>query len=307
MLNINSFININDKINIYSIKKRKNADNNIYELIATCYYINPNITNKEELLILLYNPHKINCLTLSKYIININAEQINTYYNYYRILSIKNTLQLNNINNIYLTGKSFTKYPEIEKLNKLYNKIQTKGDIYILYEKDIVSISIKQNKNCPESNYSIYKFISLEESNELKSIFNKVLINNNTNINDRNSVNKIFYKRNNIYFNKLNEIIITNKQYIINRLIELLFSTSIKYKIYKFNGIEFELINRIELLETEFTEYIDYYINRSCAKMFYKLVIKYIQNKTIKNKIYRIEIRWKGSFTASPQFMAYLD
>ena len=38
--------------------------------------------------------------------------------------------------------------------------------------------------------------------------------------------------------------------------------------------------------------------NRKCAKMFYNLVIDNLQ--------YRVEIRWKGNFSASPQFMCYL-
>jgi hypothetical protein len=37
---------------------------------------------------------------------------------------------------------------------------------------------------------------------------------------------------------------------------------------------------------------------RKCAKMFYKLMVN--------NDIYRVEIRWKGNFSASPQFLCYL-
>ena len=115
-----------------------------------------------------------------------------------------------------------------------------------------------------------------------------------------------------------------------------LLSNNVQYDIYKFNGETFTLINKKKtniindininininndddinnnddninndndndnnnIIFTECNEFYKTVSNslRQCAKMFYKLIIN--------NIIYRVEIRWKGSFTASPQFMCYL-
>ena len=219
----------------------------------------------------------------------------------------ENKICYDNIEKIYLTGKSYSKYPEIIKLNKNYNKKQTKGDIYIVYEnKEIVSLSVKQNYNCTETNYSIYKFFDKTETDILKKKINKLIENKNLQIKskiDRNKINEIFYVRDNDYFNQLKLYIDKYKDIIIKSLIYNLLSLDIEYKLYKFNGIYFYEINKkTDIDNIYFDECSEFYKtkngkNRNCSKMFYKL--KY------NNITYRVEIRWKGSFTSSPQFMCF--
>jgi phosphoribosylformylglycinamidine (FGAM) synthase-like amidotransferase family enzyme len=106
------------------------------------------------------------------------------------------------------------------------------------------------------------------------------------------------------YFNLLKEMIELNKNKIIKDLLKYLYSNEVNYDIYKFNGSQFYKINGINNFDNViFSECDDFYKDkngnqRKCAKMFYKLMVN--------NDIYRVEIRWKGNFSASPQFLCYL-
>lgn len=150
--------------------KRINCEYNIYELICASFYVNKSIKLSTDLLNHIKSDlTKIICYDIDKYKQNINKKNKDKYFEYYQILQKENKICYDNIEKIYLTGKSYSKYPEIIKLNKNYNKKQTKGDIYIVYEnKEIVSLSVKQNYNCTETNYSIYKFFDKTETDILK-------------------------------------------------------------------------------------------------------------------------------------------
>uniref|UniRef100_A0A6C0BEQ2 Uncharacterized protein n=1 Tax=viral metagenome TaxID=1070528 RepID=A0A6C0BEQ2_9ZZZZ len=288
--------------------KRINCEYNIYELICASFYVNKSINLSTDLLNHMEsNLTKIICYDIDKYKQNINKKNKNKYFEYYQILQKENKICYDNIEKIYLTGKSYSKYPEIVKLNKNYNKKQTKGDIYIVYEnKEIVSLSVKQDYYCTETNYSVYKFFDKTETNILKEKFNKLIENKNLQIKsklDRNKINEIFYVRDNDYFNKLKLYIDKYNDIIIKSLIYDLLSLDIEYKLYKFNGASFNEINKKTNIDNiYFDECSEFYKtkndkNRKCSKMFYKL--KY------DNITYRVEIRWKGSFTSSPQFMCF--
>ena len=272
--------------------------------------MNPNIKNED----LLYEYIKtssviIVCVDLHKYQSNINYINKQKYYNYYKKLQTVNTLVCDNINSIFIINKSFTKYKELSNCNINVNKKQTKGDIYIKYNNEkIIAISVKQDNQCTETNYSIYKFFDKVEISSLHDMFNKLLEDNGKLIKNnklhRELINKLFYTRNNIYFNNLKLIIENNKNKIKNELVNDLLSNNLEYDIYKFNGEIFANIKKNILnINIVFEECNDFYKtvngdNRKCAKMFYKLVIDNLQ--------YRVEIRWKGNFSASPQFMCYL-
>ena len=288
-------------------KKRVNCDYNCYELITSYYYDNPEIQNIDELL--NYEPTKIVCNDLQKYKNNLKkSKKNNNYYDYY--LSLKqSTIELIDIETIYLVGKSFSKYEDIKNLNKNYDVKETKSDIYIKIKNgSYIGISIKQDNKCCETNYSVYKFFTKVQQENLKTTFNDILDANG--IKDKNSkhnrikINTIFYNRDNIYFNLLKEMIELNKNKIIKDLLKYLYSNEVNYDIYKFNGSQFYKINGINNFDNViFSECDDFYKDkngnqRKCAKMFYKLMVN--------NDIYRVEIRWKGNFSASPQFLCYL-
>ena len=290
--------------------KRANSDNNIYELIVAYFYTNPNIKNEDLLYEYMQTTSAILiCVDLHKYQNNIKYINKKKYYDYYKKLQNVNTLSCDNIKSIFIINKSFAKYNELINCNKNVNKKQTKGDIYIKYNNEkIIAITVKQDNKCTETNYSIYKFFNKLEISGLHDMFNKLLEDNgklikNNKLN-RELINKILYTRNNIYFNELKLIIENNKIKIKNELVNDLLSNNLEYDIYKFNGDIFSNIKKdISNINIVFEECDDFYktlsgVTRQCAKMFYKLVID--------NLVYRVEIRWKGNFTAAPQFMCYL-
>lgn len=288
-------------------KKRKDCETNWCEFITACFYDNQDLQNADELL--EHVPTKIQCYEFDKYKSKLDSNKKNEYYAYYLSLKNKNSISCENIRNIYLVGKCYKKYPNIVELNKNYNKKQTKGDIYIEYTNNqYVAISVKQSKECTDTNYSVYTFFNKEDKATLISSFDELLHQNggcNKKSNsDRNNISKILHRRDNLYFNQLKLMIERNKNRIKTELYRDLYCVDLNYDIYKFNSADFFSIKKIIDIDTViFEEFKEYYKTkknkeRKCAKLFYKL--------TVGDDIYRVEIRWKGNYSASPQFMCYL-
>jgi hypothetical protein len=114
-------------------------------------------------------------------------------------------------------------------------------------------------------------------------------------------LNKLFYNRHNPYWGFIREMIQKHNTSIKEELTKSLYCADVSYPVYEFDGKKSEHLN-MELLNTEtveFLEWDDYYkksngTDRSAAKMFYSLKIR--------EKKYRVEIRWKGDCFVSPQF-----
>ena len=77
-------------------------------------------------------------------------------------------------------------------------------------------------------------------------------------------------------------------------------------EIYEFDGEKINKLNEtIDVNEVLFEEHLPYYYDKSgklreTAKLFYQLIIH--------EKIYRVEVRWKGNiYNASPQFQIHDD
>lgn len=288
-------------------KKRSDCENNCYELIVAYFYDNQNLQSADELL--EYIPVNIQCNELDKYKSNLVHNKKNEYYAYYVSLKEKNSISCENIRNIYLAGKCYKKYPNIVELNKNYNKKQTKGDIYIEYANNqYVAISVKQSKACTDTNYSVYKFFNDKDRVVLINSFDQLLHQNGNrdkkSKRDRDDINKLLYRRDNIYFNQLKLMIEKNKNTIVTELYRDLYCIDLSYDIYKFNKNDFYSIKKhVDVDTLIFEEYTEYYKtknnkDRKCAKMFYKLIVG--------SDVYRVEIRWKGNHSASPQFLCYL-
>ena len=91
---------------------------------------------------------------------------------------------------------------------------------------------------------------------------------------------------------------------ISKKLVESLYCSNMKYDMYEFDGLHFTKLNTvIDSVHITFEEYLPYYLDkkgkeRKTAKLFYRL--------TIHEKIFRVEVRWKGNvYSASPQFQMH--
>ena len=278
---------------------------------------NVNIDNVEKLFILLESEN-LNIICdkeiLIKYIDDLKSKSLilqPIIDNFRKEFLIKSKFGYSDIELIYLTGKNVV-YPEIIELNKDIDKKKSKGDIYIkLINGNFIGYSIKQSKDATKSNYSVQKMLDdKSDYDNLTKIKLDYLIANGFPEHDdtkRVYVNKLFYPDviDNPYWKELKIAIEKYKIKVIKGLVGNLFCEKIPYDIYEFNGEEILYLNdiMIDFNTVSFEEHRDYYftrknVMRKCAKLFFRL--------SILDKVYRVEIRWKGNIhNASPQFQIH--
>jgi hypothetical protein len=304
-------------------KKRASVEYNGMELVSSLIILFPDINNYDELLnkiveIIKNKVHYESIIKFNKYedfgnyVNDIGKKTIivNDFINNLRD-SIKTFEEFkpDNIKCIFISGKT-NKHKEIQDLNIDVNKLEAKGDIYVKFNNDeIVGISIKQSKQATKSNYSVQKMLGSEENIILTNVKKQYLNENGITQFDKNQreiVNALFYpqNKNNIYWNSLREMIDNKKYEISKKLAEPLFCSNVKYVMYEYDGIHFVKLNKnLDSSAISFEEHLPYYFDkkgneRKTAKLFYRLIID--------QKIYRVEIRWKGNvYDASPQFQIH--
>ena len=104
----------------------------------------------------------------------------------------------------------------------------------------------------------------------------------------------------NPYWKNLKESIENNLQLVKEDLLSTLYGKKLNYDLYEFDGEDLVPISKPENIDNIlFNEHKSFYYTkkgslRKTSKLFYLF-------KNGKNE-YRVEIRHKGSFTASPQF-----
>lgn len=224
-----------------------------------------------------------------------------------------NTLPKVPIKCIYISGKT-NKHTKINELNKGCDKKAAKADIYIEYvdeSKPIDGISAKQSSDATKSNYSVHKMLGKDLDKDLTTVKKDYLKGNGFTSFDkaqRSDVNKLFYPQNktNPYWLRIREEIIKNYETILTQLLQALYCANVNYDIYEFDGTSFIKLNKvIDMTTATFEEHMPYYFDKSgaereAAKLFYRL--------TVGEKIYRVEIRWKGNvYNAAPQFQIHND
>lgn len=296
---------------------RKNTDFNCFELVFLASLMNRIIENKEHLLNYLTDLDKdkrIFVENIDEYIKDIKSRkknQINNFINNVRIY-YHELPELSDIEKVILTGKSIKNYPEIVELNKdLPNSQRTKADIFIkLKNGKWIGYSIKQSKKATKMNRSVQDCLPKEESKRLTKIKKDYIcqecnidekdINNKSN---RKIINKSLYpdeNKGNPYWDNLKKCIENNLQLVKDDLLSTLYGKKLDYDLYEFNGEDLIPISKPENIDNIlFKEHKPFYYTkkdslRKTSKLFYLF-------KNGKNE-YRVEIRHKGTFTASPQF-----
>ena len=96
----------------------------------------------------------------------------------------------------------------------------------------------------------------------------------------------------------------THKMKIVSLLVQSLFCSNVMYDVYEFNGEQLVQLNQtFDVANVSFEEHLPYYYckmgdERETAKLFYRLKVE--------EKIFRVEIRWKGNiYNSSPQFQLH--
>jgi hypothetical protein len=297
---------------------RKNCDYNFCELLFALSLTNLRINTKNSILAIEYEDLEKEKIVISKnkfnkYIEDLknrNPHKINEY-----VINAKKEINNYNLNNdikkIYICGKT-TNNMEIINLNKKVNKKKAKSDIYIKnINNNWIGISIKQNKKCQYTNYSVEKLFNICKINHNLKFIRLNYLKDNGFIKfdkkNRKEENKLFMKEN-PYFNEIDNIINNNNNIIKKKLVDNMFSIGIiNYNLLLFDGTHLSSINdkKINYDNINFNKYNQYYYTkkgkqRKAAKLFYQLKIK--------DNTFRVEIRFKGNkFTSSVQFLIFND
>lgn len=285
------------------MKVRKNCDHHFTELLFALVLKNPLIQFSE-----ISNAlSTIICPNSSKYIEDLNLrseKEVNSYID----ASREPAKKINNeytIKDVYLCGKSTSKFPTIHSLNQGIDRKHAKADIYIESVDSVIvaGFSIKGSKNATLSNYSVEKI--LENGNKLKETKKNILLRNgfeSFSKKDREQHNKLFYSENE-YWSQLNEEIHSNKEDFLDKINSCLFPQDLKYDLWEFNGEKliniFPSVRSSHLsIERIFPKNKDG-SEKKAAKMWHKLQIGDIH--------FSSEIRWKGNIFHSPQIMIVRD
>ena len=303
-----------------SCKKRKNVDNNSYELIISLVLNDLSIETKEQCLGVSYQSvcEKIKGCSeenFNRYKEDIECRSpriIKLYIYDFKKYILLPPFYTNEISAIYLEGKTITS-SKILELNVDINHKYAKADIYVEFAtKEIIGLSIKQNQNCTKGNYSVEKMvneclITTDEVGNLSKMRKNVLKNAGfeTHIKEqRKQVNKLFYpKETNDYWVQVKDYLTVYNEPIKKKLIEYLYPIHLPYVLYEFDGKELKEL-KIDTNDAVLQEHVEYYYTkkkllRNAAKLFYQLKVN--------NQIYRVEIRWKGNIhSSSPQFQLHL-
>jgi hypothetical protein len=122
----------------------------------------------------------------------------------------------------------------------------------------------------------------------------------------RSKVNELFYPKNtnNPYWHEVKKQITENNKTLSTKIVSYLYSTSVPYDMYEFDGESIYKLNKVVNADSVvFEEHTPYYYDskgklRRAAKLFYRLEVE--------DKKFRVEVRWKGDvYNSSPQFQLH--
>jgi len=311
---------------------RKSTDNNAYELAYALAFI--------------YENEKAETIKEKKYSEVINQDvgieiSEHEFDNYMKDLQTRPNREVNSylentrkmfkdkidkkVKKVYIEGKKL-KTRKLIDLNKDNDLKEAKADAYVeLEDGKIIGVSIKQDKKCTKSNFSVEKMLSeivndkmmgkaLSDARQtviknagLESEAKKLKLKTTTEEekkNIRSQLNDLFRPSNeNIYWQKVKEEIEKNNQEIANRIVRNLFPRNLGYELFEFDGSDFNRLDYDAELVITLHEKSRYGKTkkgeeRNAAKLFYQLKVD--------GKKYRVEIRFKGDiWSSSAQFLAH--
>ena len=307
--------------------KRKNTDYQCTELLCALKAINFNDENYNDI-----NSIQ-NFINDNRIKIKCSDDIISKYIEDLRISLTKGTIHkkyldsftrewFNDIEYVYLTGKTYRDYPEIINLNKGYEDKKPNSDVYFkLKNNKWYGLACKQSKKCPCTN----KVVELDNEN-LWICREKLLI--------RNGITKENYKKHRappegdgkirtILYNKrcidgsiceywvlLEKHIIDNKNYFINEVISSMCQgTCLPYEVYEYDGIDMTNTKGRELkkekCDIRISEIFCWGISgpRKASKIWFDFMY---DNKIL----YKLEVRFKGVYFGpggQPQIFIYKE
>jgi hypothetical protein len=291
------------------VKKRKNTDYNAFELVMALILRYKVINVKELDKVIETHPDVHSKIALSSegyknFVIDYSTRSKDVVEKYIsKFYNSNNLINLEDIERVELSGKGSDK--------------NEKSDIFFYYKGNIqkYGLSVKQSKDATLSNYSVNliltnitknKNISTELNNIKMSFIKEQGLIYNDKLH-RAKINELFYDHfNNPYWNKMREVIEKNSKEIGKNILNSVFCINSKTIVYEYDGNSLSGFTPKCVSFGDIIEDTGYYTlkrakgdtPRKTAKMFYNLFLG-------DEKQYRCEIRHKGSWSASPQFMLF--
>lgn len=295
-------------------KKRKAVEFNAFELIMALI-LEYKVTDLEHINIVLQNQDVISKIgleqeTFDNYVVDLRLrpkgkvnKYITVFYEKNKNQDGTNFINLSDIRQVKLTGKG--------------GDMNEKSDILFKYENDAIpyGISVKQSQDATLSNYSVNKILNRILKNtsvttNLQNLKKNIIKQAGLDIKNKDHrcyFNELFYDLfTNEYWMEMRKQIKTNSKAIANIILSAVNCENTKRTVYEYDGncvrqfIPGGGLNNCDIVEAgmEVYENAPCGAERQAAKMFYNILKD-------GNIIYRCEIRHKGSWTASPQFLLY--
>jgi len=245
-----------------NVSKRKNSDYQFTELLMVLMLLGLKDKNTYEDIIKFSNEMFENTKLKCK-----NKEILEKYYsdlkysfdkktfkqsyidNFIKKLESYTELDLNKIDYVYLTGKSYSDYPEIVEQNKMFEGMKPNSDVYFkLKDQELLwGISCKQTSGCPCTNKVVeQKKKHLMELREKLLNDHNITIDNYKGKRDKGGeISKILCNTYCIngelqeYWKELQKHIIDGKEYFIQGVIDSMCQGDLlPYPVYEYDGEE---------------------------------------------------------------------
>jgi hypothetical protein len=291
-------------------KKRKNVDTNAYEYVIAVLILNPEFVCKGDIVSWVVDESRLcgcDSSTIDAYKMDLETRPVHEVDKYILNYKLHAPSQNEPVLRVYLEGKNCRSQP-IVVLNEGLDVKQQKADIYVECADGFYGISIKQDDRCTKSNYSVEKMIGMispdcgTELNECRKTFLRENGFEKYPKSERECVNKLFHVTN-PYWELVRTKLTTHNECIKRSIIKNMFP-DVPYKLYEYDGNSMYLLDNATENVT-LVEHAPYYVDtqgnhRNAAKLFYQLIVN--------EKIFRVEIRWKGNiWGASPQFQIHAN
>ena len=305
---------------------RKNTDYQYTELLLALLYLGLKSTNLDN--INNFTKEMIDKGKLKtknneypvKFIKDLEDEIKNNKFDITFITNFNSNLYIDIIECVYLTGKSFSDFPELVELNKDYKDEKPNSDIFI---KDtfgkFYGCSCKKDFKCPLTNKIAEEYGTKEEQEYLVKLREKVL--NNAGITKDNyrekrgqngEISVVLRNRNNEYWNALRiHILKYSSNFIKGVLYSIAQGHYLNYPVYEYDGKE--LIDTKDRFISEENCFIRpseiFCYGKTGPRKAAKIWFDFVEKKGEQEKIlYNLEVRFKGIYFENggkPQLFIY--
>jgi hypothetical protein len=305
---------------------RKNADYQYTELLLALLYLGLKSIIPDEIRKFIRSMYDTGKLKTNKgeypkkFIEDMESDIKGNKFDKMFIVNFKSNVEINNIECVYLTGKSFSDFPELVELNKDSKDEKPNSDIFIKEKSGkFHGCSCKKNSKCPLTNKIVEEYGTIEELKTLFELREKVL--NEKGITKDNyrdkrgkngEISMVFRNPTNKYWVALrNHILKYSSNFIKGVLYSIAQGQYLNYPVYEYDGKELiDTKDRFIKEENCFirpSEIFRYGKTgpRKAAKIWFDFVEKTGDTEKI---LYNLEVRFKGIYFndgGKPQLFIY--